>query len=150
MKEGWRKREKNKREGERKRNEQKKEERNLATERGSDQTNIRQQVNERPWTRSSCVLIPRLKLLQHMPPCSYQKVAKIFTKYQSWKHLQVYFIDLFFNAGLISIESLHGHGAMWPGPFSAYARIALILGSISIFLLSFQKRTSSALYSACS
>lgn len=36
MKEGWRKREKNKREGERKRNEQKKEERNLATERGSD------------------------------------------------------------------------------------------------------------------
>lgn len=36
MKEGWRKREKNKREGERRRNEQKKEERNLATERGSD------------------------------------------------------------------------------------------------------------------
>ena len=36
MKEGWRKREKNKREGERRRNKQKKEERNLATERGSD------------------------------------------------------------------------------------------------------------------
>lgn len=150
MKEGWRKRRTKERErgGEMNKKEKKKE---IQPQRGEVTRQIvRQQVNERPWTRSSCVLIPRLKLLQNMPPCSYQKVAKIFTEYQSWKHLQVYFIDLFFNAGLISIESLHGHGATWPSPFSAYARIALILGSISIFLLSFQKRTSSALYSACS
>lgn len=93
--------------------------RNLATERGSDQTKIGQQVNKRPCSRSSCVLILRLKLLQHMPPCSYQKVAKIFTECRSWKHLQVYFIDLFFSAGLISRIST------WPWGYVAKSILCL-------------------------
>lgn len=58
-------------------------------------------------------------------------------------------MDLFSSARVKSIESLHGQGSMQPSLPSAYTRIALILGSIPTSLLLFQKRASSALYSAC-
>lgn len=47
------------------------------------QIKIKQQINERVWTKISYDLIPGMKLSQYLPPQFHQKFTEILTEYQN-------------------------------------------------------------------